>query len=203
MSSTHAMNPRMVGERVALLATAKGLGLPVADGLSVTFHGFEVMDTWLRFRRAMPYIRGPVRISLTDRSLRPDVGEGSWHGNATTWEDLGEGLDEIMARDRTENPRRQGRKRGVVVQRVPLNCQSAVLDADWDRAPTLCAISGDFTPSRTACNKLRRLAHLTLTRLVRPVILEVLLVPDGGVLITDLQTSAMQPTGHSAIHGNS
>lgn len=187
LSSSHAMNPHLVGDRVALLATAKGLGLPVTDGLVVTYAGFGSTAALSRLERARPHIWGPVRISLTDRGLRQELGGGFWHGDARSWDALVEGLDAVMARDRSENPRRQGRELGLLIQRVPRSSRSTVLDADWDRTPILRAVSEDIASLRMTYNRLRQLAQRTMSRLVRPVMLEVLTEHGGGHVIADLR----------------
>jgi hypothetical protein len=202
LGTPHSLDAGLVGDGAALLSRALLLGLPVARGFVVPIcaEGPGVLHA---VRRAWALSRGPVRIALSVSSPSGDgFGAGPHFHDGSTWSGLLDGLCDVLAHNRLENPYAHWRPWSIVIQPVPAVHRSVLVMSGQPlghgRGASIWTSASESDDPAEGLSRLRRwrlrgLARVAAGRLGHPVDLEMVYDAQGLGRIVDCRPYGAAP----------
>ncbi|GII75856.1 hypothetical protein Sru01_08380 [Sphaerisporangium rufum] len=200
LGGPHSVNPQIVGDGAALLSRALRVGFPVARGfvVPVTAAGMDVAEVLGgALREAWAAIRGSVRIAVSATCpAGGGFGASPQFYDGSTWSGLLDGLYDMLAHHRLENPATTRLPWSIVVQDVPdVRCSALVMSGHptgWGQGASVWSGSPDPDDPRdwlgwTRRRRLRRLAREAAALAGHPVDLEVVYDVRGSGRIVDFR----------------
>lgn len=186
LDSSHALDPVVVGDQAAWLANARLLGLPVADGVAVTAAGIAADDPLVALRHAWCRVRGRVRIMLTGCGMSGGSSP-SVTCDATTWMGLLNGVYDVLAHDRLENPSRCNGGWGVLILPLGSFAGSVLVETGPSGPPALWTSPDRSVVTESDRERVCLLAVLARTLLGRPMSMEMMTTGGGEWTIVDMR----------------
>lgn len=186
LGSIHAQDPEAVGDTACLLAAARSVGMPVANGVVVTAAGIGADDPLPALHHAWLHMRGLVRIVLTDCGTSPGTGSSSALCDASTWMGLLNGVYDVLAYDIRENPGRRSSRWAILLLRVPSDAHSVLVEIGPGERLVTWSSHGQPLVGRER-RQVRRLAWRMAGWLGRPLSMELMTSGRGDWSIVDVR----------------